>query len=558
MQKKYILIAILVIGILLRATTLNDPFYGDDSAVAKIISDKEYFGGTIIPHPPLGNLILIEFTSAVGFDEWSFRFPTFFFACATIILLYFFAKKYYDEETALWSVFFLSFSAWHIYGSKTNFGGEAFLAFFTLLASFFFLSYTQSEKWYFHVLTGIFIGIACMIKEASILLFPICIGYYLLNKFKIKTIMINSVWMITGFSSIFIIFLIIDYFFNNFHAIQALLGIMISTGIEKKGYITPDLFQYIFSFFKILFWLTPLWVFAFILKTWKTKETSLKEHIKGTIQEYTFIYLCVYGLFFIFYISPSFDKPRYLLIISPFIAMYTGNFFAKLKLNQKQIIACALLTILFFTFFLYFNKDRNIISFDDKNAILNNIKTGQLNFDVGIISETGNPGIVININIFIIAYLLCTLFAITYILLKNPNWIIIILLFGAGFGYNIFLAEEFLFHWTSPDYADATQKIIIYTNENNLVGPIYLFKDPSMNYYLPTYSEVYALDTIQNSPEKIQEIKTLINEKGGTILLVDIPFINKDGELWQFITQTCEEKYVVSDNGIDIGYVFSC
>ncbi len=52
-------------------------------------------------------------------------------------------------------------------------------------------------------------------------------------------------------------------------------------------------------------------------------------------------------------------------------------------------------------------------------------------------------------------------------------------------------------------------------------------------------------------------LKAIITQ-GGSILIVDIPFVNKEGELWSIINDNCVADYTIVDKGIKIGWVFSC
>lgn len=563
-KRLFIILVLLVGGVLLRFIPLNSIFYADDIVVMQVAEQKYFLApANVNPHPPLGNLMLILSTTLFGIAEWTFRLPAFLFSIATMILVYFFTKHFINEKAALWSLFLISFFGWHIYSAATNIGGDGILAFFLLLASYYFLQHVHEDDLKKQIMIGTLIALASFVKETTLILAPVLLLYMFFSKIAIKAACKKILYMGLGFSIPWLIFISIDLFFNNLQAFQNLINLMLRTGVEKSGYIAPGFFQYLFSFFKVAVWTTPFFLCVVIL-WWFSKRQKMQQSMHGrNIRLYIKLFLFVFGSFFLFYISPSFDKPRYLLVIVPFLCVVGGDYLSKFSFTRKEQLSLVLVTLLFFSVFFVINQQRNSISFDQKEKIIESIMQLKLDFDVGLISETGNSGFVIKLNVVLIAYALAFLFAFAYLIVRKISvkhqTVFFILFFAVAFAFNLFVAQEYIFHLTAPDYGKVSEQLHNYALINDLKQPIYLFKNPSMAYYLkPKYEEFYAFDVIQNSPERIQQFKELVREKGGTILLVDLPFVNKKGDLWQFITAACEERNVITDKGIKAGYVIAC
>ncbi|MBI5003372.1 glycosyltransferase family 39 protein [Candidatus Woesearchaeota archaeon] len=536
MNKKIIIILIILcIAIGVRASGLNKPLYQDDTIFAGIAENKEYFSTNNV-HLPLGNLIIIGVTSLLGISEWTLRFPTFIFAIGTILITYFFAKRRYGEKVALWTAFIMGISCWHIYGSLTNIAAEGGLVTFMIaLTSFYFL---EGKK---DIITGLLLGGAILAKEFAVLLLPLFVLYLLTNKMGWKEIVKKMSCIVIGAIIVGTLFVSIDFFWNNLGAIKTLLG-----SIVKETYTTPTMYHMIYGLFKIALFASPLLLLFFPLYVMKEGKKSLSE--------FEVLYVVFMVSFFILVINQATEKVRYLLIIIPFLAIIAAKYIAAFELKRKEYLIISVISIIFLIGFAFMNVERNTISYEEQEKMLASIKSGK-GIDVGLVSETGNSGFVINTNIVFLAYML-SIFAMIAIKAGWQKTGIIVLL-ALGIGYNLFVAEEYLWHGTSPNYEEVTQNIIHDLKEEKAKEPIYVIKDVSIIWYLQDdYETFYSLDTIQNTDERLDWFEAM-TKTGGTIVVVDIPFINKEGRLWNIIT-ACEEKKAYMNKGIEIGWVFSC
>lgn len=554
-----ILLVLFCIAVILRMIQLNSMLVGDDGALTTIAKENAFFGAGI-NRRPLGNLLLISATSLFGFSHWSFKLPVFVFSIGTILLVFFYAKKEYGESAALWAVFFLTFSAWHIYGSTTNIGGEGLVAFFILLSSVTFLHAAKSQKWWEYFCVGILVSAGIFVKETAVLLLGIFFIYLCIQRMAVKKIVYGYSWMCLGIVLCISLLLAADLAFNNLALTHSFIQDVTVRSVQRIGYIEPEPIHYVFSFFKVAVWCFPLFGLFFILWFFQKQQKTWYESVAEKIKDFNVIFLLISGVFFMFYINPVFDKSRYLLITAPFFSIIAGRYCAEYMWTKKQIAACAILVMLFFSLLLLLNSERNIISFDDMGKIFENIRSGQLNFDIGLVFETGNSGIILNMRTFLLAQGLGICFAVLYFIFRSSSysrWFLILFL-SIAIAYNCFLIGELVCHFTSPDYENAAEEIQNYALTHTLDEPIYVVKDPSLAYHVEKkYQEFINVDTIQNSEERIAEIQQIMQKQGGTVLLVDIPFINKEGALWQLFGN-CNELLRVSDKNIDVGYIFDC
>lgn len=557
-KEKWFLFFIIFSAIVSRWTLLDQLFYMDDIIVLEIAKNSYFFApATISAHPALLQALLTIPSMLFGIKEWTFHLAAFIFTIATIPLLYLYAKSKYDQKTAIWAIIFLTFSGWHVYASATNVGGEGILAFFIILIAYM-IEKNEKCEWWVSLSTGAIIGIATLIKETAILIIPVVVLLFIFKKEEIKEPIKKLSAILIGIGIVWIVYVGIAIATENKGHLAALIGLA-----TRPGYIEPTLMHYLFSYTKIAFWISPLFSIVPLLWFFKKEEKEKRK-------DFSVLLILIYGSFFIFYMSPVFDKARYLLVLAPFLAMLSGNFFVKEEINRKKAVTLFFLTIIFFGLFFFINTERSMISLERQDLIQSQIESRSFNIDLGIVSETGNPGLVINLRIILLVYLIAGISATGYFIFERMNVqktlkkqmllkeIFFIMLLSSTLGYNVFLAEEVLFHGTSPNYEKTAREIHEYAKTNDLSEPIILIKDPSMKWYLQEkYTRFETFDTINLNDEKIKALKATISE-GGSILLIDIPFINKEGELWKVINEECVAIYIVENKGIKVGGVWSC
>jgi hypothetical protein len=555
----YFFSAILILAILLRLSGLFQLPYLDDGLFLQIGEDKEFFS-KINFHPPTGNFLTVFSTMIFGVNEWAFRLPTFLFGILTITFTYLYTRELYGKDTALWTSFFMAISAWHIYASLTNAAAEGgVMTCFIVLASYLFLREENKNRPLADIATGIAAGIAVMGKESAILIFPIFVVYLIINRKPIKQIATKTTWIFCGATIVATAFFLIDLLYNNFYTTTAIIKAATAIGIEKRSYIDPTLIHHIYSAVKILIFASPLLIFGIIGYLFTDKKQVWKK-----IQSFEVLFCIIMGAFFMIIISPAAEKVRYLIPLIPFLCIIAAKWITPITNNtftKKDYIALGLLSIVILSGLMILNTERNMISYEQTDLIKENILSGKLNFDMGLISDTGNSGIVINTKPFILAYLAGLVLLASLLITKNKKYItsIMIIFLALGIGYNLFIAQEYLFHGTAPDYNRVTEEVQYLALHNYYEGPIYMVKDVSMQWYLKEkYDTFYHMDTIQNSEEKMQWFHETRENEHGTVLLVNIPFINKEGEFWNTLMTECEQDIIIEDKGMEAGYIFVC
>lgn len=102
-------------------------------------------------------ILMIPFIAIFDQHTWVFRLPQLIVAIATVIAVEKIVRETLDEKTALWAMFLLAISPWHIMMSR--WGLESNLApGFLIFGLLFFLQGMKNEKYY--LLSALFYGIS--------------------------------------------------------------------------------------------------------------------------------------------------------------------------------------------------------------------------------------------------------------------------------------------------------------------------------------------------------------------------------------------------------------
>lgn len=121
MAKKYLLLAILVLGLFLRLVNLDQSFWLDEASQAQMSSlsmEQIWFGRDGDFHPPLFYL-LSHFWLQFGTSEIWLRLLPVIFGMASIWLIYSLSQALFaDQKVAYLSAFLLAINAYHIYYSQ--------------------------------------------------------------------------------------------------------------------------------------------------------------------------------------------------------------------------------------------------------------------------------------------------------------------------------------------------------------------------------------------------------------------------------------------------------
>ena len=134
MKIKLILLAILLLGFLLRAYSITSlPLYGDELTIVydsySILKTGMDQTGERLPLTfkmgagrPAGYVYgSIPFVALFGTTEWGVRGLSLFSGLGIIVLMYFLGRKLFTEKVGLFASFLTSISLWDIYLSRGGF-----------------------------------------------------------------------------------------------------------------------------------------------------------------------------------------------------------------------------------------------------------------------------------------------------------------------------------------------------------------------------------------------------------------------------------------------------
>ena len=201
MNKKYLLISILIIAAILRFWGLQngDPrgdevFYGFraigpmdfDNAPAQptpleLLSPNTswWIGLSFHDPPPLVFWIQHLFINVFGESVFAFRLPSAILGVASVYLLYLVGSLLFSRRVGLFSAALFAVTVNNVFISRVGLQ-ESYVIFFTLLAVYFFLMALQRDKYL--IWTGVALGLAFLTKYTTFVLIPIFLTYLLLFK----------------------------------------------------------------------------------------------------------------------------------------------------------------------------------------------------------------------------------------------------------------------------------------------------------------------------------------------------------------------------------------
>ena len=573
-KEKLFLIGFLAIIFLGQFFIADRVIFGDDNIFSSLAKENQFFF-TRNAHPPLPVWVDIFFTEIFPLTNRTIRLTSILFATLTVGLVYIAGRRFFDKKVAFFASLLTGLSAWHIRASQMNSSSDGgMFTFFFLLTMYLFLLAMEKKQMKYFVYTGLAFGVTMFCKESGIVLIPVAGLYYLIqqsslfgkDKKEFFKMLGKHLVVIAFFAGlVFSIFPGLDIVFNEGQSVDAILN-----RVDQAVAETPDPFSYgfmlllPFSIFKLLIWMGPLFVFLPLLWLFQ-KDHSFS--FKKKCGNLFFLSIFFILLFYLFAIPPTLDKTRYLLVLIPALALLCGAYLKTLDFSFKQWCVAFGVGVLFFFFFLFLNTDLVFASYEAVDNPLSKVMHFDTNFSVPLFTETDNSGFVMHFKIFLITYILSTLAFLVLLFSESFGWgffkkyvpLALILLLGVGIGFNIFIVEEYALHWTSPNYSDAIKDLVSYAQENELKEPLYLLKNYELVFYLDDdytqFESKYGLS--MTNPALIQEFKEVLSLNGGTVIFTDMPFVARDGALWEAIT-SCQEDFVVSDKGKDIGYVFTC
>jgi len=159
------LLAIMVLGMALRLTAINQSLWMDEAISALAVKGHSFLGliTNFAPgdtHPPLFYFILKFWTQIFGYSEISLRLPSVIFGAMTIPVVYLIGKRVAGEKVGIFSALLIATSGLHVYYSQEA-RMYALSTFAVSLAIYFFLKIGQNAKkadWFIFSLSLLLVG----------------------------------------------------------------------------------------------------------------------------------------------------------------------------------------------------------------------------------------------------------------------------------------------------------------------------------------------------------------------------------------------------------------
>lgn len=147
-----------------------------------------------------------------GTGNFGARFFILLFGSLSIILIFLFVKEFFGKKVGLIAAFLLAFSPFHIVETIPEMDVTAM--FFVLLTMLFFVKALKQNKRLFFVLSGMFIGVAILIKIYALLFIPALLLYGIYYAIKYKPEKKPFIKNILIFFFVAFIFILIPLVYN--------------------------------------------------------------------------------------------------------------------------------------------------------------------------------------------------------------------------------------------------------------------------------------------------------------------------------------------------------
>lgn len=279
-----------------------------------------------------------------GETNFGFRLPSAVFGVASVYLLYLIGTVLHSRTVGLMSALLLAVTVNHIYISRAGLQ-EAYVIFFILLASYFFLRSLKKDTYL--IWTGVILGLALLTKYTIFLLVPIFLVYLIIFKreyFLNKKLWIGAVLALAIFSPVIIynykLYQRVGHFDFQFSYIFGQNPDIWKIAPGKAvGTLADRVWRFIPTLVKINSWLflslfaTALAVFC--ASVFKKPRRVFRAH--G--------YLIIIFFFFIALILRIGPSYRFLTMLTPWAALAIGYFL--LRWNQKVLRVLAALVFVF-------------------------------------------------------------------------------------------------------------------------------------------------------------------------------------------------------------------
>ncbi len=544
MNKNSVVLFLLLIAFLIRVVSIDNSFYGDENPWPYAAVDHSNYGfnfdiqrshdSFIWTSPPLAPLIYRFFTWFIGVNEVTMRLVPLIFSLINIALTYLLARKLFGEKTALYSIIIMAISFWHIIASFLIEHDGSILMFFWLLFFIMFVDFEKTQKYKYLVWCGIILGLSLLTKLTGGLIL-ISLGVYLLFKHKsIKSpLIICSRIFLIGIL-LFSIFPILSLIFYPSY-FQTILA------HSSRMTLIPALFSVFRVLIYLLLWATPLLFGLALISFFKRDKYGL-----------LWSWCLVVVLFAVFtnYVGAV---DRYMSVMIPALCILGGNVLKNFDIKNWKLVA--VLALFFFSLFFVLNFIPSVwIEHDVGNYIY---RAFILNWDFVFQFHGGSgPGFMASFIPLGVGIVLSLLFFV-WLVLSRFNKTILMIFVAIILSFNLFLVQAFIINHPYPDVGGTTYEIVNYVKENNLSKPFFV-TDMNLGWYFNLTSDFYVIgDVYTDEVKEVEDIKAIIKERKGTLIITDYPKRLKIDVVWE-LSKECSLKKTFDSKNIALGHIFIC
>ena len=525
-----------MVGLLLRLLTLDSAISFDEQVQTSAVIDANFVGlDKYTEMNPLTTWTRLMFTSLLEVQVWNLRLTSLIFAALTVWVLFLLARELYGTKTARWSAALLALSAWHaLVSTSISFDGT-FLAFYTLLALFCYVRHENTGENRWLVWAGLAFGLAVLTKYTGFLVLP-AIALYSLIRFKKfgRTLKECAIIAIVG-AAIFSVFPLVAFLFSD----PSYFWITLQHGSGYFGGRELSLALLAIQYALAFIWMGPLLLFGYFLSWRKPEARDWLSHslIFVVLAFYTFVVQ-----------DPFRPVERYFTVFLPVLCMLVGKQFAEFSFNSKQWKLFGIMLAGGIALAVFLNiVPGTIMPFYPKTEFISAMFSFNWNFFIPFTGDQGPVGLYVKFLIFALAFLVGATGLVA--VFKEKHWGAPLLL-AAGLALSLFMMAELAVQPTSPDISGVIKETTDFVKQSGMPGPFYTFRDTGIQYYLRATATNFDFSS---DPEEVEQILG----KGGTLVVIDFPMLNKNSELWQTFTK-CDLKTIKEDKGVPLGYVFAC
>ncbi len=582
MDKK--ILFLVIFGLLIfsiRLANIDEAIYDDESNFAYSLTVMDHWGFNYdFSSPQPFNFLYKPLLLLFELQTWVFRIVPWLFSIINTILVYWIARRNWGEKAAFYSALLMLISFYPTLASLQFDVEGSFVMFCFIMLFFAYLEYERDinlgkQRRWWQLLAGTALGLAIILKYNSVYIVPVLLGYvWMKNKWQFKPTL----------KSIAPIFAIGFILFSAY-----LLFATMVVPVEKKdssipfyswydGFISKYRPNGISPLGIILFalWSTPLLFGFYLISIFNHDEQKrlLIFWISGALLFYSLV--LTYGA-----------MDRYLMNTIPALALLGGITIAQFNFSRNNFITISMGSILYSSLLFVINPMMKIVP-RLPSSYAYELKHFNASFLFSYTSSSG-PTFGVNFLTIFITFLIAFFCLVLFFYHRKDdhckNYIhsdgklrqefyrcskksICSTLFAVflvvSIGFNIFLTTEYLFHPTGVDVSAVKYDMLYYVREQALPFPMYS-NDAGLMWYLQHHQWKTRSDPggmVLGIPDQevgtdASFITTSINQRGGTILLLNWPPLPKKSPAFD-VTPLCSVVKRFYSKEMLLGEIYQC